>query len=115
MAEPNCTWPRALAPPRPRYWWWESVLLLQTLALVAAEVFGRTLPVERQALLLAAVLLVIAFVNTVCVPVRCRRLVVLEYTCTCALLLTLTLGVYLMGGSLMEGADGVRPLPRVCI
>ncbi len=91
------------------------MLLLQTLALVAAEVFGRTLPVERQALLLAAVLLGIAFANTVCVPIRCRRLVVLEFTALCALLLTLTLGVYLMGGSPMDGPDAVRPPPGVLV
>lgn len=84
--------------------------MLQTFALVVAEVFGRTLPVERQALLLAVVLLAIAFLNTVCVPIQCRQLVLLEYTCVCALLLTLTLGVYLMGGSPLHDADRVSPL-----
>lgn len=44
---------------RPEWWYWESILQLETLALVAVEVFGRALVTAHQALLLLAVFLVI--------------------------------------------------------
>ncbi len=55
------------------------MLQLQTLYLVAAEVFGRALPVLHQALLLLCVLLITAVVNMACAPVRSRLLVVLHF------------------------------------
>ncbi len=92
---------------RPRYWWWESVLLLQTLALVAAEVFGRALTPLQQALLLAAVLMAIGCVNGACSPIRCRLLVVLELMSLSVLSLTITLGLYFTGDSPVQGAAAV--------
>ncbi len=89
---------------RPRYWWWESVLLLQTLALVAAEVFGRALTPLQQALLLAAVLMAIGCVNGACSPIRCRLLVVLELMSLSVLSLTITLGLYFTGDDPVQGA-----------
>ncbi len=68
-------------------------MLLETLALVAAEVFGRTLPVMHQALLLAAVLLTMAVVNNTCSPNRLRVLALLEFVALGVLGLTVTLGL----------------------
>ncbi len=83
------------------------MLQLQTLALVAAEVFGRAMPVMHQALLLAAVLLAIACINTVCSPIRVRALVLLEFMSLTVLGLTITLGLYFVGDDPVHGAEGV--------
>ncbi len=73
------------------------MLQLQTLCLVAAEVFGRALPVLHQALLLLCVLLITAVVNMACAPVRSRLLVVLEFMSFSVLAVTITLGLYFVG------------------
>ncbi|KAG2486923.1 hypothetical protein HYH03_014422 [Edaphochlamys debaryana] len=64
---------------RPRYFYWEAVVLLQTLGL---------------ALLLLSVLTLIALVNMGCGPFRARRLALMEYVSLMVLSLTLTLGLY---------------------
>ncbi|KAG2438668.1 hypothetical protein HXX76_005215 [Chlamydomonas incerta] len=79
---------------RERYWYWESVLQLETLALVAVEVFGRALVTSHQALLLLAVFLVIGAVNMTCSAMRSHFLVVLEFLSLSVLSLTVTLGLY---------------------
>lgn len=53
---PPAALPGALSLPsaarrRPRFYYWEAVQMMQTLGLVAAEVFGRVLAVYQQALL----------------------------------------------------------------
>ncbi|KXZ54362.1 hypothetical protein GPECTOR_5g442 [Gonium pectorale] len=53
---------------RAKYYWWESVLMLEELTLVAVEVFGRTL--------------------------RCPLIYVLEFQSLCVLSLTLTLSLF---------------------
>ncbi len=99
-----CLYPN---PHRPRYWWWASAAQLLTLVLVAAEVFGRALPVQHQALLLQAMLLVVAFISTACSPLRSRQLVALEFASYCVLGLTITLGLY------FAGDEALSALPRV--
>ncbi len=81
---------------------------LQTLALVAAEVFGRALPVMHQALLLLAVLLAVSFITTACAPVRSRLLVMLEFASFCVLSLTITLGLYFAGEDTVGHVAAVR-------
>ncbi|KXZ45364.1 hypothetical protein GPECTOR_55g270 [Gonium pectorale] len=78
---------------REKYFWWESVLQLETLALVAVEVFGRSLTTTQQALMLLAVFIVIALVNMSCRPMR-MSLMLLEFMSLGTLSLTLTLGLY---------------------
>ncbi len=97
-------------PSRPRYWWWESVVQLQVLLLVAAEVFGRVLPVSQNALMLMAVLGGIAFTNMMCAPVRDHLLVLLEYGYLTVLSLTITLGLYFTGSESIDGTAMVRML-----
>ncbi len=105
-----CVLPATVNHRRSRYWWWESVLQLQTLALVAAEVFGRALPVQHQALLLLCVLLITAVVNMACAPVRSRLLVVLEFMSFSVLAVTITLGLYFVG----EEPVGAVPAVSAC-
>ncbi len=81
---------------------------LQTLALVAAEVFGRALPVLLQALLLLAVLLAVSFMTTACAPVRSRSLVMLEFASFCVLSLTITLGLLFAAEEPISPVAGVR-------
>ncbi len=81
---------------------------LQTLALVAAEVFGRALPVLLQALLLLAVLLAVSFMTTACAPVRSRSLVMLEFASFCVLSLTITLGLSFTAEEAISPVAGVR-------
>ncbi len=81
---------------------------LQTLALVAAEVFGRALPVMLQALLLLAVLLAVCFITTICAPVRSRLLVMLEFASFCVLNLTVTLGLSFTAEEAISPVSAVR-------
>ncbi|KAG2483388.1 hypothetical protein HYH03_017740 [Edaphochlamys debaryana] len=83
---------------RPRWFMFECVLQLETLALVLADVFTRTLQAHQQAsgraLLLLAVLLLIGVVNISANPLRMRLLTLMEFLSLMALCLTLTLGLY---------------------
>ena len=62
---------------RQKYYFWESVLTLQTLVLVIIAVFGRALPTYQQALLLLCGFLLVSMANMSCAPVRFRLLVVM--------------------------------------
>ncbi|GLC74739.1 hypothetical protein PLESTF_001550200 [Pleodorina starrii] len=90
---------------KPKYFWWASMRQLQVLALVAVEVFGRALPVLQQALLLLAVLILIAAVNTANSPERFQELLILEFLSMCVLSMTLTLGLYFVGDDLDSQLD----------
>ncbi|KAG2433877.1 hypothetical protein HXX76_008230 [Chlamydomonas incerta] len=94
---------------RPRLWGWDSALQLQTLALVAVDVFGRGLLVAYQALLLLAVLLVIGAVNILVCPVRAALLQRLEFLSFAVLSLTIPLSLYFAVGDneLVDGPEGV--------
>ncbi|KAG2446582.1 hypothetical protein HYH02_008567 [Chlamydomonas schloesseri] len=91
---------------RQQFFFWESILQLQTLALVAVDVFGRGMPVLYQALLLLAVLLSIASINMFCAPLRTRRLVVLEFSSHMVLCLTITLSLYFIPTDALPLSDG---------
>ncbi|KXZ45588.1 hypothetical protein GPECTOR_53g81 [Gonium pectorale] len=78
-----------------RYFWWESVLMLEELALVAVEVFGRALPVvSHQILLMLAAFILLSLVNMACAPARSRVIVLLEFLSMGVLSLTVTLSLY---------------------
>lgn len=85
---------RPLAPLRQRYYYFGSVLQLQTLLLVVVEVFGRAMPVYQQALLLLAVLLAVALANSTTSPRRFVLLTRSEFGSLGVLSLTITLGLF---------------------
>ncbi|KXZ47948.1 hypothetical protein GPECTOR_31g310 [Gonium pectorale] len=90
---------------RPRYFWWESVLMLEELALVAVEVFGRGLPVvAHQVLLMLAAFIALSLINMACAPARSRTIVLLEFLSMGVLSLTVTLTLYFVAGDLEPGA-----------
>ncbi|KAG2438583.1 hypothetical protein HXX76_005133 [Chlamydomonas incerta] len=89
---------------RPSMWWWESVLQLETLSLVAVDVFARALTVLQQALLLLAVLTLILTANMLASPLRHRLLVALEFVSLAALSLTITLSLYFTDGDTLSPA-----------
>lgn len=60
---------------RNSWYFWESVVQVETLALVMVDVFGRTLSTFEQALVLLAVLQAISSVNMTCGAPRHRLLV----------------------------------------
>ncbi|KAG2433150.1 hypothetical protein HYH02_012694 [Chlamydomonas schloesseri] len=77
-----------------RFFFWDPVVQLQTLALVAVDVFGRGLPVLQQSLLLLLGFNIIAAINMSTAPVRCRLLLVLEFLSLGVLSGTVTLGLF---------------------
>ncbi len=79
---------------RQRYYYFGSVLQLQTLLLVVVEVFGRAMPVYQQALLLLAVLLAVALANSTTSPRRFVLLTRSEFGSLGVLSLTITLGLF---------------------
>ncbi|KAG2446079.1 hypothetical protein HXX76_000679 [Chlamydomonas incerta] len=94
---------------RREYFFWDSVVHLQSLALVAVDVFGRGMLVLYQALLLLSVLMLIALVNIVANPTRSRLLLLLEFCSQMVLCFTITLSLYFVDpdGSLADEAAGV--------
>eukprot|EP00198_Chlamydomonas_reinhardtii_P002999 XP_001692335.1 predicted protein [Chlamydomonas reinhardtii] len=83
---------------KPRYYYYECIVQLQTLCLVAVDVFGRGLPVLQQALLLLVVFNLIAAINMTAAPVRFRLLLVLEFVSLGVLSTTVTLGLFFVDG-----------------
>ncbi|KAG2431878.1 hypothetical protein HXX76_009371 [Chlamydomonas incerta] len=81
-----------------KYYWWDSVLMLQTIALVAVDVFGRAVVVEWQALMLLSVLIAIAMINILCGAIKGRLVRHLEFSSTSVLSLTVTLNLYYVTG-----------------
>ncbi|KXZ46022.1 hypothetical protein GPECTOR_48g455 [Gonium pectorale] len=96
---------------KPRYFWWESVLMLQELLLVAVEVFGRSLPeVSQQILLMLAAFIAISVVSMTCSPVRNPVILTLEFLSMGVLSLTVTLSLYFVVSDLTDGpAVSTRP------
>ncbi|KXZ45744.1 hypothetical protein GPECTOR_51g730 [Gonium pectorale] len=77
------------------FFWWESVLMLEELILVAVEVFGRALPiVSHQILLMLVTFIALSLVNMACSPVRSRLIVLLEFLSMGVLSLTVTLSLF---------------------
>ncbi|KAG2449685.1 hypothetical protein HYH02_005214 [Chlamydomonas schloesseri] len=55
---------------KPRFFWWESMVQLELLVLVAVDVFGRGLPVFQQAVLMLIAVNAVAAINIACSPLR---------------------------------------------
>ncbi|KAG2491397.1 hypothetical protein HYH03_010188 [Edaphochlamys debaryana] len=93
---------------KPRYFWWDTVLMTETLILVAVDVFGGDLTVAYQALMLQLVLLTIAGVNVVLEPMQSSPLRQLEFASTAVLIGTISLNMYFVVGSadLLNDAGG---------
>ncbi|PNH00165.1 Proteasome subunit alpha type-1-A [Tetrabaena socialis] len=72
-------------------------LKAQTLLLVVVEVFGRTLLVYQQALLLEVILLVILMFNMQCSPLRNGRLTQLQLLSLGTICMTVSLGMFTSG------------------
>ncbi|KAG2442491.1 hypothetical protein HXX76_002577 [Chlamydomonas incerta] len=91
---------------KPRFYYWESVLMLQELGLVAVEVFGRSLEeVSYQVLLMLAAFIVLGVVNMACSPVRDHAIEMLEFMSLAVLSLTLTLSLYFIVGDNLQAAS----------
>ncbi|KAG2428279.1 hypothetical protein HXX76_010429 [Chlamydomonas incerta] len=90
---------------REGYYWWDSVLMLQTIALVAVDVFGKGLVVEWQALMLTAVLVATSVFNSIVQAVPSDLLRHLEAASSAILVLTITLNLYFVTGTGEELVD----------
>ncbi|PNH06575.1 hypothetical protein TSOC_007015 [Tetrabaena socialis] len=90
---------------RPRFMWWETVLQVETLALVTVEVLGRGLPVAFQSLLLLAAFMAVSLVNTGCAALRSRLLARMEFMSLGTLSLTITLSLYFTVNEPLEGGS----------
>ncbi|KAG2440854.1 hypothetical protein HXX76_003708 [Chlamydomonas incerta] len=91
------------------YYWWDSVVMLQTIALVAVDVFGGTLAVQWQSLMLLAVLVAISVINILCHAITVELLRNLEFLSHATLVLTISLNLYFVtstGEALVMTAGG---------
>ncbi|KAG2428286.1 hypothetical protein HXX76_010436 [Chlamydomonas incerta] len=79
--------------------------MLQTIALVAVDVFGKGLVVEWQALMLTAVLVAASVINSIVQPIRLNLLRHLEAASSGVLVLTITLNLYFVTGTGEELVD----------
>ncbi|KAG2424066.1 hypothetical protein HYH02_015245 [Chlamydomonas schloesseri] len=75
-------------------YWWEGVLQLQELTLVAVEVFARALDTAQQALLMLVAFMVIAVMNSALAPLRTHLMGLLEFVSLSVLSLTVALSLY---------------------
>ncbi|KAG2491143.1 hypothetical protein HYH03_010585 [Edaphochlamys debaryana] len=94
---------------RPQFFWWDSVLMCETLALVAVDVFGRSMDVAYQALTLLIALVTIGTVNTVLEPSRSHELRHMEFCSSAVLSVTIALNLYFVMGrsTLVDESGGV--------
>ncbi|KAG2451089.1 hypothetical protein HYH02_004357 [Chlamydomonas schloesseri] len=77
-----------------KFFWWEAVMQLQALCLVAVDVFARAMLEYQQALLLLAVLTVIGMINMITAAAHAELIRVMEFASLGVLSLTITLGLY---------------------
>ncbi|KAG2491137.1 hypothetical protein HYH03_010580 [Edaphochlamys debaryana] len=93
---------------RPQFFW-DSVLMCETLALVAVDVFGRSMDVAYQALTLSIALVTIGTVNAVLEPSRNRELRHMEFCSIAVLSVTITLNIYFVTGrgTLVDESGGI--------
>ncbi|KXZ44503.1 hypothetical protein GPECTOR_66g231 [Gonium pectorale] len=90
----------------PRYFWWESVLMLEELALVAVEVFGRGLKsVTHQILVMLTAFIVISAINITCKPNRLRIITMFESMSMTVLSLTVSLSLFFVVDDGLSAAD----------
>ncbi|KAG2491211.1 hypothetical protein HYH03_010421 [Edaphochlamys debaryana] len=94
---------------RRRWFWWDSVLMCQTLALVAVEVFGGVLEVVYQALTLQILLMCFGGVNMTIKPSKDALLRHLEFWSCVVLSTTIALNLHFVTGTdaLVDEAGGV--------
>ncbi|KXZ42661.1 hypothetical protein GPECTOR_126g517 [Gonium pectorale] len=93
---------------KPRFFWWESVLMLEELVLVAVEVFGRGLKsVTHQILVMLAAFIVISAINITCRPNRLRVITMLEFMSMTILSLTVSLSLFFVVDQGLSAADEV--------
>ncbi|KAG2486975.1 hypothetical protein HYH03_014348 [Edaphochlamys debaryana] len=83
---------------RPQFYFFESVKQVEVLMLVIVDVFANAIYQYQQALLLLCVLLCIGVVNMSCRALRAKLLVLLEYLSLMVLALSITLGLFFVGG-----------------
>ena len=85
---------------------YEPIKQLQTLVLVLVDVFGRSLPVYQQALLLQCVLVAIPVMNMACAALRSHLLTTMEFVSLGVLAMTVGLGLFVVdsphGGVLVD-------------
>ncbi|PNH11035.1 hypothetical protein TSOC_002159, partial [Tetrabaena socialis] len=93
---------------RPKYFWWESVLMLQELSLVAVEVFGRALADVSQQILLMLAAFILISINMSCSPIKSHLITLLEFLSMAVLSLTLTLSLYFVVGEELDPGLVVR-------
>ncbi|KAG2448430.1 hypothetical protein HYH02_006322 [Chlamydomonas schloesseri] len=79
---------------KPHRYWWEAVLQMQELSLVAVEVFARALDTAQQALLMLVAFMLIATINSTFAPLRTRLMGLLEFISLSTLCLTVALSLY---------------------
>ncbi|KXZ44497.1 hypothetical protein GPECTOR_66g225 [Gonium pectorale] len=93
---------------KPRYFWWESVLMLEELMLVTVEVFGRGLKsVTHQILVMLAAFIVISAINITCKPNRLRIITMFEFMSMTVLSLTVSLSLFFVVDDGLSAADEV--------
>ncbi|KXZ44816.1 hypothetical protein GPECTOR_62g931 [Gonium pectorale] len=93
---------------KPRFFWWESVLMLEELALVAVEVFGRGLKsVAHQILVLLAAFTFISAINMACSPSKLMVITKLEFMSMTVLSLTVSLSLFFVVDDGLSAADEV--------
>ncbi|KAG2436076.1 hypothetical protein HYH02_011587 [Chlamydomonas schloesseri] len=87
------------------YYWYDSMMQLQLLGLVAVSVFGRVLLVEYQALLMLVVLLVFSSINVLARPLRLDEMNSLQFFSSAVLCTTITLSLYFVLGNYLTLSD----------
>ncbi|KAG2500543.1 hypothetical protein HYH03_001318 [Edaphochlamys debaryana] len=91
---------------RPRFFFFEAVMMGEVLALVLVDVFARSMLEDQQALLLLAVLTLIAMLNMGCSPLHARLLTAMSFISLGTLMLTITMGLYFtQPGELDQAAE----------
>ncbi|KXZ42662.1 hypothetical protein GPECTOR_126g518 [Gonium pectorale] len=91
---------------KPSFFWWESVLMVEELMLVAVEVFGRGLKsVTHQILVMLAAFVVVSAINITSKPNRLWVITMLEFMSMTVLSLTVSLSLFFVVDQGLSGAD----------
>eukprot|EP00198_Chlamydomonas_reinhardtii_P001870 XP_001691206.1 predicted protein [Chlamydomonas reinhardtii] len=93
-------------PYRSSLFWYDSLMQLQVLGLVAVSVFGRVMLVEYQALMMLAVLLVFSSINVLARPLTSDALNNLQFFSSAVLCTTIALSLYFVLGDYLPIAQG---------
>ncbi|KXZ45998.1 hypothetical protein GPECTOR_48g430 [Gonium pectorale] len=91
---------------RPRFFWWESVLMLEELVLVAVEAFGRGLKeVTHQIVIVLAAFTFMSALNIGCSPIKSKVITLLEFASMTVLSLTVSLSLFFVVEGGLSDAD----------